>query len=190
MKIGLFFGSFNPIHLGHLAVAGYMLKHTDLERVWFVVSPQNPFKAKKDLLADKERLKMVRIAISGKENLRASDVEFDLPQPSYTINTLQALRKKYPQHEFSIIMGTDNAEGFEKWKDHDRIVAEHRIFVYPRAGSKPGKWARHPHVVITKAPLMKCSATAIREAIRAGKAGKYLPRAVSAYIKKKGFYQR
>ncbi|HEY6160950.1 MAG TPA: nicotinate (nicotinamide) nucleotide adenylyltransferase [Bacteroidia bacterium] len=190
MKIGLFFGSFNPIHKGHLAVAGYMLKHTGLDRVWFVVSPQNPFKKKEDLLSDKERLKLVRMAIKGKKKLRASDVEFGLPQPSFTINTLTALRKKFPTYEFSIIMGTDNLQGFGKWKAHGKILRVHRIYVYPRAGGHAGKWADHPHVIITRAPLMECSATSIREMIKQGKmSGKFIPPSVAAYIRKKGFYR-
>ncbi len=170
MKVGLFFGSFNPIHIGHLVIANHMVEFTDLDEVWFVVSPHNPHKKRKSLLNDYHRLEMVRIAIGNHYKLRASDIEFSLPQPSYTIDTLTYLEEKYPKHTFSLIMGMDNLETLHKWKNHEMILQNHEIFVYPRIGSKGEKLIKHPKVHLIKdVPVMQISATFIRKAIKAGK---------------------
>ncbi|MEM9823825.1 MAG: nicotinate (nicotinamide) nucleotide adenylyltransferase, partial [Bacteroidota bacterium] len=132
MKVGLFFGSFNPIHVGHLIIANFMATQTELEQVWLVVSPQNPFKAKSSLARDYERLHLVQLAIDDNPKLRVSNIEFSLPKPSYTIDTLTYLKEKYPQHAFSLIMGGDNLGSFHKWKNYEQILAHHQIFVYKR----------------------------------------------------------
>ncbi|MES2397716.1 MAG: nicotinate (nicotinamide) nucleotide adenylyltransferase, partial [Bacteroidota bacterium] len=131
MKVGLFFGSFNPVHTGHLVLANYMLEYTDLERIWFVVSPHNPLKKKSTLLDEKQRLQMVDLAIGDNIKLKASNIEFNLPQPSYTIVTLTYLKEKYPQHEFVLIMGADNLENFHKWKNYEEILKHHQLYIYP-----------------------------------------------------------
>lgn len=137
-KVGLFFGSFNPVHIGHLIIANYMANYTFLDEVWFVVSPQNPFKDKKSLGNMYDRLEMVNLAIEGADNLRASDIEFSLPQPSYTIDTLTHLSEKYPTKEFLLIMGEDNLMGITKWKNADILLRDYKIIVYPRPGYDAG----------------------------------------------------
>jgi nicotinate-nucleotide adenylyltransferase len=146
MKIGLFFGSFNPIHVGHLIIANYMATQTDLEKVWLVVSPHNPLKPKKTLARDHDRLHLVRLGIGDNPRLEASNVEFGLPKPSYTIDTLTFLREKYPQHEFSLIMGGDNIATLHLWKNYEQILAHYDIYVYQRPGSEPGALGAHPRV--------------------------------------------
>src|SRR5690606_41803589 len=129
-SVGLFFGSFNPIHIGHLIIANYMVNYTDLDQIWFVISPQNPFKKKQSLGNMYDRLEMVNLAIEGEDKLRASDIEFGLPQPSYTIDTLAHLGERYPQKEFVLIMGEDNLQNLEKWKNADIILRDYKIMVY------------------------------------------------------------
>ncbi|HET6991926.1 MAG TPA: nicotinate (nicotinamide) nucleotide adenylyltransferase, partial [Bacteroidia bacterium] len=146
MKIGLFFGSFNPIHVGHLILANYMLEFTELERIWFVITPHNPLKEKKTLLNDNHRLQMVRLAIGENTKMKASTIEFKLPQPSYTVNTLAHLADKFPDHEFSLIMGADNLNSFHKWKNYEFILEHYKIFVYPRPDADGGKFRNHPSV--------------------------------------------
>ena len=133
MKIGLYFGTYNPIHIGHLIIANHMANNSDLDQVWLVVSPQNPLKNKATLLADYHRLALVETAVEGNSKLKASNIEFDLPKPSYTIDTLTYIKEKYPEHDFSIIMGEDNLRSLHKWKNHEQILKNHTIFVYPRA---------------------------------------------------------
>ena len=133
MKIGLYFGTYNPIHVGHLVIANYMADYTDLDQVWLVVTPQNPHKNKASLLSDYHRLAIVRIAVEGNNKLQASNIEFDLPKPSYTTTTLTYIKEKYPEHDFSLIMGEDNLRTLHKWKNHEEIINNHKIFVYPRA---------------------------------------------------------
>jgi len=169
MKIGLFFGSFNPIHIGHIAIANYMAKFTDLEEVWLVVSPQNPLKEKESAGDAKKRLATVKKAIEGDLVLKVSDVEFSLPQPSYTVNTLEHLQKKFPDDKFILIIGSDNLNVFDKWKDHEKILNGFKIYVYPRAGSDDGKLKTHRNVKIVDAPKMDISSTFIREQIKKGK---------------------
>ncbi|MFD1164131.1 nicotinate (nicotinamide) nucleotide adenylyltransferase [Sphingobacterium daejeonense] len=188
-KVGLFFGSFNPIHIGHLIIANYMANYTTLDEVWFVVSPQNPFKDKKSLGNMYDRLEMVNLAIEGSENLRACDIEFSLPQPSYTIDTLTHLAEKYPNKDFLLIMGEDNLQGLMKWKNADIILRDYKIIVYPRPGYNAGEMKEHPSVLMTDTPVMELSSTFLRNAIREGKSVKfYSPDAVIDFIDKKGLY--
>ncbi len=191
MKIGLFFGSFNPIHVGHLVLANYMLEFNDLKRVWFVVSPQNPFKQKSTLLSEKQRLQMVSIAIGDNSKMKACDIEFKLTQPSYTINTLVHLKEKYPMHHFVLIMGTDNLENLHKWKNYEEILNQYEIYVYPRPNYSGGKLIEHKKIKIMDAPLMELSSTAIRMAIKEKKDVRYfVPEAVWNYIKEMHFYEK
>lgn len=188
-KIGLFFGSFNPIHIGHLIIANYMANFTDLEEVWFVVSPQNPFKEKKSLGNMYDRLEMVNLAVEGVDNLKASDIEFSLPQPSYTIDTLVHLQEKHPKKEFVLIMGEDNLAGFSKWKNADIILRDYKIVVYPRPGYNGGELKKHPSVTMTDTPVMELSSTFLRQAIQENKSIKfYTPDKVAEFIDKKGLY--
>ncbi len=190
-KVGLFFGSFNPIHIGHLIIANYMVNYTDLDEVWFVVSPQNPFKDKKTLGNMYDRLEMVSLAIQGEDRLRASDIEFSLPQPSYTIDTLQYLHQRYPTKEFTLIMGEDNLQGFSKWKNAEIILRDYKIIVYPRPGYSGGELANHPSVTITQTPIMELSSTFLRKAIKEGKEIRfYTPDNVLEFIDKKGLYSK
>ncbi|MFV0531661.1 MAG: nicotinate (nicotinamide) nucleotide adenylyltransferase [Flavobacteriales bacterium] len=191
MKIGLFFGSFNPIHIGHLVIANHMVEFTGLDEVWFVVSPHNPHKQKKSLLGDYHRLEMVRIAIEDYYKLRASDIEFSLSQPSYTIDTLTYINEKYPKHDFFLIMGMDNLETFHKWKNYEEILKNHEVYVYPRMGSKEGFFTKHPKVHIIKdVPVMQISATFIRNAIKAKKnVAPLLHPNVWNFLEKNNFYR-
>ena len=190
MKIGLFFGSFNPIHIGHMAIAQYMLEHTNLETIWFVVSPQNPFKQKSTLLDQQHRLTMVRIATEDNPKLKASNIEFTLPVPSYTVDTLAYLKEKHPNDEFSLIMGRDNLIHFHKWKNHEQILEHHDIFVYPRPYCKESRLDDHSKVFITKAPLIDISSEFIRKCIRERKEVSYfLPSKISIYIDEMNFYK-
>ena len=188
-KIGLFFGSFNPIHIGHLIIANHMANFTFLDEVWFVVSPQNPFKEKKSLGNMYDRLEMVNLAIEGADNLKASDIEFKLPQPSYTIDTLIHLQEKYPTKEFVLIMGEDNLEGLQKWKNADIILRDYKIVVYPRPGYDGGELKNHPSITMTDTPVMELSSTFLRQAIKEKKYIKfYTPDKVIDFIDKKGLY--
>ena len=188
-KIGLFFGSFNPIHVGHLIIANYMANFTELDEVWFVVSPQNPFKEKKSLGNMYDRLEMVNLAIEGSDQLRVSDIEFKLPQPSYTIDTLVHLEEKYPNREFVLIMGEDNLAGLMKWKNAEIILRDYRIIVYPRPGYDGGALKTHPSVTMTDTPVMELSSTFLRQAIKQNKSIKFFtPDEVVDFIDKKGLY--
>lgn len=191
-KIGLFFGTFNPIHIGHLAIANHMAEHSDLDQVWLVVTPHNPHKKKRSLLEDHHRLAMVRIAVEPYPKLRASDIEFGLPQPNYTVKTLAHLEEKYPDHQFALIMGEDNLKSFTKWKNYDVIAKRHELYVYPRISEgviDPG-WANHPKVTRVEAPIMEISATFIRKGIEAGKNIRpLLPQDVWIYLDEMNFYR-
>ena len=191
MKVGLFFGSFNPIHIGHMVLANYMLEFTDLDRVWFVVSPHNPLKNKNSLLDEKQRLHLVNLAIGDNTKLKASNIEFKLPQPSYTINTLTYLKEKYPQHQFALIMGADNLESFHKWKNFEEILKYYELYVYPRPSSDGGKLKDHKKVKWVSAPLMEISSTLIRKAIKDKKDVRYfMPEEAWQYAKEMHFYKK
>ena len=183
MKIGLFFGSFNPIHVGHLIIANFMATQTDLQQVWLVVSPQNPLKLKNTLARDRDRLNMVQLAIDDNPKLRASNIEFDLPKPSYTIDTLAYLGEKYSQHEFVLIMGGDNVATLHKWKNYELILREYDIYVYRRPNIDLGVLATHERIKLFDAPLMDISATYIRNCLTTGKSIQYLvPDVVLTYL--------
>lgn len=189
MKIGLFFGSFNPIHMGHLIIANLMVESGDLKKVWFVVSPQNPFKPSKGLLHEHDRYDMVRAAIHDNYKLEVSDIEFHLPKPSYTIHTLVHLKEKHPDKEFKIIIGEDNLGSFTKWKNYDIILRDYGLYVYPRPGAQPSELKQHPNVTMVDAPMLDISATFIRETIRKGRSVRYLVAdPVEEMIRTKGFY--
>lgn len=189
-KTGLFFGSFNPVHIGHLIIANYLAEFGNLDQVWFIVSPQNPHKNKSTLLAEEHRLEMVSRAISDDSRLRASDVEFKMPKPSYTIHTLQYLSNKHPDCEFFLIMGADQLPLFHKWMNPELILDQYRILVYPRPGSEDHELLKHPGVMEVKAPLMEISSSFIRNAIKAGKDVQYfLHPAVWNYIREMNFYR-
>src|ERR1035437_9840079 len=191
MKVGLFFGSFNPVHVGHMVLANYMPEYTDLERIWFVVSPHNPLKIKSTLLDEKQRLHLVNLAIGFNTKLKASNIEFKLPQPSYTINTLTYLKEKYPQNEFALIMGADNLESFHKWKNYEEILKHYQLYVYLRPKKDGGDLKNHPNVKLVNAPIMEISSTAIRQAIKEKKDIRYfMPEEVWEYIKEMHFYEK
>ncbi len=188
-KIGLFFGSFNPIHVGHLIIANVMAQNTDLDKVWLVVSPQNPFKPSKGLLHEFDRYDLVKAAIADNYKLEASDVEFHLPKPSYTIHTLAYLTEKHPNKEFKVIIGEDNLENFTKWKNHEQILGQFGLYVYPRPHVTNSDLKRHSNVTIVKAPMIDISATYIRNCIKNNKSIRYLvPESVENMIRTKKFY--
>ncbi|RNA60641.1 nicotinate-nucleotide adenylyltransferase [Chryseobacterium nematophagum] len=191
-EIGLFFGSFNPIHIGHLILANYILENSNMNEIWFVVSPQNPFKEKKSLLKDHNRLDMVQHALQNYPNMRASNVEFSLPTPSYTIDTLTYLHEKYPEYSFSLIMGEDNLENLHKWKNSDLLLKNHHIVVYPRVfeGKKKSYDLEHENITIIQAPIIELSATEIRNMIKEGKNVRpMLPPEVFDYLDGSNFYK-
>lgn len=199
MKVGLYFGTFNPIHVGHLIIANYIVDYTDLDEVWFVVSPHNPLKQKSTLLDDVHRLTLVRVAIEDNIKLKASDIEFNLAQPSYTATTLTYLCEKYPKKEFALIMGEDNLRTFHKWRNQDVILENHKVYVYPRAlamGEEvtptPNEYHNHPSIIFCKdAPVMKISASFIRKAIKEGKDVQYLlTKKVYKYVDEMNFYRK
>jgi nicotinate-nucleotide adenylyltransferase len=189
-KIGLFFGSFNPIHMGHLIIANIMAETTDLDKVWFIVSPQNPFKPSKGLLHEFDRYDMVQAAVYENYKLEVSDVEFHMPKPSYTIDTLTYLTEKHPTKQFKVIIGEDNLSGFTKWKNHSRILEDYGLYVYGRPNAQPSELKMHSNVKMVEAPLLDISATFIRSCIRKGQSVRYLvPDAVEALIRDKKYYQ-
>jgi nicotinate-nucleotide adenylyltransferase len=190
MKIGLYFGSFNPIHTGHLIIANHVLNETDLQRIWFVVSPQNPFKPSSTLLNEYDRLHLVRIAIEKDERLKASEIEFSLPKPSYTSHTLTYLSEKYPSHQFTLIMGSDSFQNLGKWKNAESIVKNFPIIIYKRPNHEVVN-ELNAQINVMDAPLLEISATYIRECIHKGKSIKYLvPKAVEEEIEKSSFYKK
>ncbi|MFA8451225.1 MAG: nicotinate (nicotinamide) nucleotide adenylyltransferase [Bacteroidales bacterium] len=190
-KTGLYFGSFNPIHVGHLIIANYMQQFTDLDEVWFVVSPQNPLKNKKSLLADIHRLALVRIATEDHTHLKVSDIEYKLPKPSYTIDTLTFLDEKYPDRSFKLICGGDNLESFQKWKNYEKILKYYELYVYKRPGSSCQEYENHPSVHLFDAPQMEISASFIREGLAEKKdMSFFLTPKVCSYIKEMHFYEK
>lgn len=192
VKIGLFFGSFNPIHVGHLIIANYMATQTDLKEVWLVVSPQNPLKLKQSLARDQDRLHLVRLAIDNNAKLRASDIEFALPQPSYTIDTLTYLRERHPDKQFVLMMGGDNLPTLPKWKNYELILRDFEIYVYYRPGYELGELAQHPQVkVFEQVPQMQISASYIRECLVTGLPIQYLvTEPVLKYLESSGLYKK
>ena len=170
-NIGLFFGSFNPIHIGHLIIANHLVEHSDMDELWLVVTPQNPFKKKQSLLDNHHRLEMVFRALEEYEKIRPCDIEFRLPQPNYTIHTLVHLQEKYPDKNFSLIMGEDNLKSFHKWKNYEVILSDYQIYIYPRIseGNVPKELLNHPNIHRVDAPIIELSATFIRNEIKEGR---------------------
>lgn len=192
MKIGLFFGSYNPIHIGHLIIANHMVEFSDLDEVWFVVTPHNPFKKKQSLLDDHHRYQLVQEATYDFPKLKPSNIEFGLPQPNYTINTLVHLFEKYPQHQFSLIMGQDNLRSFHKWKNHKEILENHELYVYPRISDEKNlpDLLSHPKVHLIEAPIVEISATLIRKSIKDNKNVRALmPERAWKYMDEMNFYK-
>lgn len=191
MKIGLFFGTYNPVHIGHMVIANYMVEYTDMDQLWMVVTPQNPFKQKKSLLKDFDRLHLVNLAIGDDERLRSSDIEFNLPKPNYTCDTLVYLKERFPQHEFVLIMGADNLNHFHKWKNYEEILQNHELFVYPRLESNEGGSLRnHQKVHYVDAPIIRISSSFIRKAVEEGRNINYfMPEKVDEYIKEMNLYR-
>jgi len=191
MKTGLFFGSFNPIHIGHLAIANYIVEYTDIEQVWFVVSPHNPLKKKTSLLADYHRINLVREAILDDKRFFACDIEFKMPQPSYTIDTLTYLKEKYPEREFALIMGADGLQSFNKWKNYAEIIKNYARYIYPRPGIDISEAKNLENCVFIKAPLIEISSTLIRNGIKEGKnINHFLNERVYKYIRDMHFYEK
>ena len=190
--IGLLFGSFNPVHVGHMVLANYFAEFSEMDQVWMVVSPHNPLKKQSSLLADHHRYHLVELAIGNDYNgIKASKIEFNLPVPSYTINTLTYLTEQYPDHRFSLIMGSDNLENFHKWKNFEQILAHHSLYVYPRPKHDGGELKVHKSVTWTEAPLMQISSTFIRKAIGQNKDVRYyLPASVFEYIEEMNLYKK
>ncbi|QHI37695.1 Nicotinate-nucleotide adenylyltransferase [Kordia antarctica] len=193
MKIGLYFGTFNPIHIGHLAIANHMAEYSDLDAIWMVVTPHNPFKKKSTLLDNHHRYQMVMIATEEYPKIKPSKIEFDLPQPNYTTNTLAHLQEKYPTHEFCLIMGEDNLKSLHKWKNYEVILKNHDVYVYPRIseGIAEHQFTDHPKIHRVNAPIMEISSTFIRKAIKDQKNIKpLLPQHVWEYIDEMNFYRK
>lgn len=191
MKTGLFFGSFNPIHFGHIAIANYVLDFTEVDELWFVVSPQNPLKDKETLAPDYHRLEMVKLAIPEAENrMLACDIEMDMPKPSYTIDTVRALEKKYPEKEFVLILGSDSIDSINRWKDYKDLLNSYKTLVYPRSGSDIESLAQSYPIKVINAPLVEYSSTLIRQHILDGEdVNKFIPENVYQYIIEQGLYQ-
>lgn len=191
MITGLYFGSFNPIHIGHLAIANFMVEFSELEQLWFVVSPQNPLKEKKSLLQDYHRLEMVRLAVEDDDRFRASDIEFKLPTPSYTIDTLTYLEEKHPGMEFQLVMGGDGLRTFHKWKHADLIVEKYHRLIYPRPDTDLEKASLLINATLVDAPMMEISSSFIRKAIKEGKDVRHLvPAKAYTYMREMHFYEK
>jgi nicotinate-nucleotide adenylyltransferase len=197
LSVGLYFGSFNPIHLGHLVIANHMLNGADLDEVWFVVTPSSPHKQGISMIPEGHRLQMARLALADHPYLKAIDVEFNLPRPNYTADTMDHLREAYPDVAFNIIMGQDNLASFHTWKDHEALVGAHRMLIYPRltqgtsaSDAATAKWLAHDNVEVHEAPIIAISSTYVRDAIMAGHDVQFLlPDAVVAYIGNNHFYE-
>ncbi len=193
MKIGLYFGTFNPIHIGHLIIANHLVEFTDLDQIWMVVTPHNPHKKKQSLLDDYHRLHMVHLATESYPKIKASDIEFKLPQPNYTIHTLVHLNEKFPQHQFALVMGEDNVNSLHKWKNYEQILANYPIYVYPRKNEEipASELLSHPNIHIIDAPVIEISSTSIRNSIALGKnVEPLLPPKVWEYVEHNLFYKK
>ncbi len=191
MKTGLFFGSFNPVHIGHLALANYIIEYTDLDQLWFVISPHNPLKKKETLLSDQIRLEILELALEEDNRFAICDIEFRMPKPSYTIDTLTYLTEKYPKYEFVLIMGSDSLPTFHKWKNHELIISKFHRLIYPRLSESKPDYNKHPNITFLKnAPIIEVSSSFIREAISNGKDIRhFLPSEVYNYILRYNLYQ-
>lgn len=193
MKVGLYFGTFNPIHVGHLIIANHIVENSDLDQLWMVVTPHNPLKNKSGLLADYHRLQMVHLATEEYDKIIPSDIEFKLPQPNYTVNTLAHLQEKFPQHQFSLIMGEDNLKSLKKWKNYEVILNDYQLYVYPRISTDevPEEFENHPNVHKVNAPIIELSSTFIRNSIKEQKNVKpMLDAKVWEYINHNLFYKK
>jgi len=193
MKVGLYFGTFNPIHVGHLIIANHIVENSDLDQLWMVVTPHNPLKKKSGLLADYHRLQMVHLATENYDKIIPSDIEFKLPQPNYTVNTLAHLQEKFPQHEFSLIMGEDNLKSLKKWKNFELILNNYHLYVYPRISTDevPEEFKNHPNIHKVNAPIIELSSTFIRNSIKDQKNIKpMLDAKVWEYINHNLFYKK
>ena len=189
MRIGLYFGSFNPIHIGHLIVASHIINNLDIEQVWFVVSPQNPLKKASSLLNEYHRLHLVHLAVKDNYRFKANDTEFKLPKPSYTVDTIAYLKEKYPQHIFSVIMGADSFQNISRWKNYTHLIEENQIIVFARPGFEVSQ-IEGVRMLLLEAPLLEISATAVRQMIKNGKSVRYLvPDKVLAEIEQNGYYK-
>lgn len=196
MKTGLYFGSFNPIHIGHMVIANYMVENSDLDEVWFIVSPHNPLKKKTSLLADHHRIRLTELATENDDRLSVSDIETRMPQPSYTIDTLTWLSEKHPTREFALIMGGDNLATLHKWKNAEELVRKYSLYIYPRKNKQSGypeeleELIKEARIILVDAPLMEISGTFIRQSIAQGKDIRhFLPPAVWKYIDEMNFYR-
>ena len=188
---GLLFGTFNPIHTGHLIIAEYMREHADLDEVWFIVSPLNPLKEHTALVKDELRLQLVKLAIKDNKSFVASDAEFKLPKPSYTIHTLEMLSKKYPRKKFAMIMGSDNLDIIQKWKDYQKILNNYIILVFKRGFINEAEWKQYPGIIFFDTPFLKISSTLIRTLNEDKKSIRYLvPEKVREFIVKKKLYKK
>ena len=193
MKVGLYFGTFNPIHVGHLIIANHIVENSDLDQLWMVVTPHNPLKKKSGLLADYHRLQMVHLATQDYDKIIPSDIEFKLPQPNYTVNTLAHLQEKFPQHNFSLIMGEDNLKSLKKWKNFELILNDYHLYVYPRISTDeiPEEFLNHPNIHQVNAPIIELSSTFIRNSIKEQKNIKpMLDTKVWEYINHNLFYKK
>lgn len=193
MKVGLYFGTFNPIHVGHLIIANHIVENSDLDQLWMVVTPHNPLKKKSGLLADYHRLQMVHLATEDYDKIIPSDIEFKLPQPNYTVNTLAHLQEKFPQHQFSLIMGEDNLKSLKKWKNYEFILNDYHLYVYPRISTDeiPEEFLNHPNIHKVDAPIIELSSTFIRNSIKEQKNIKpMLDAKVWEYINHNLFYKK
>lgn len=196
MKVGLYFGTFNPIHIGHLIIANHIAEYTDLEQIWLVVTPHNPFKKKSSLLDDYHRLEMVHLATKNYPKLKPSDIEFKLPQPNYTVNTLAHLQEKFPKHEFSLIMGEDNLNSLQKWKNYEVLLQNHDLYVYPRIFQEPkvnltALESFESKIHLVDAPIVEISSTFIRNSIKNKKnVAPLLSEQVAQYIEHNLFYKK
>ncbi|MFI0491416.1 nicotinate (nicotinamide) nucleotide adenylyltransferase [Flavobacterium sp.] len=198
MKIGLYFGTFNPIHIGHLIIANHMAEYTGLDQIWMVVTPHNPLKKKETLLDDYQRLQLVHLATEDYPKIKPSDIEFKLSQPNYTVNTLAHLQDKFPQHTFSLIMGEDNLKSLHKWKNYEVIMQNHEIYVYPRLDAKGlaeeapnSAFKNNPKIYFIDAPIVEISSTFIRENIKNKKnVQPLLPSKVWEYLDHNNFYKK